>query len=99
MAYGDNPLFMETEFQGVPENTMQILLIKKMAKKMGIAPDLVAPHWIDLYSPVFRELWEAWERDQETIETRIYTPDPLGGQYADMVSAILIGKPDERLTQ
>jgi hypothetical protein len=89
---------METYFGMLPENSIQVSLIQKMAKKMWVSPDSLSPHWVDLYSPVFRELWESGVHDTETIEERLYTPT-VGSNYADMVASILIGKPDKRLTE
>lgn len=90
---------METSYPQLAENNLQILLIEKMAKKMWVNAETLSPHWVDLYSPAFRELWESGEHDIETIEERIYRPVALGSNWADSVAAILIWKPDPRLTQ
>lgn len=91
---------METEYpQNLPENKIQIVMIQKMAKKMGLDVEQVAKHWVELFSPTFRELWESGVRDMETIESRLYTRETLGSNYADMVAAILISTPDPRLSE
>lgn len=90
---------METFFpHNLPENRVQMTLIHRIAHKMGVTDDRAAPHWIDLFSPIFRETWEAGVHDVETLERRIYTPDPLGWAYGDMVASILINSQDPRLT-
>jgi hypothetical protein len=90
---------METHFpQQLPENRIQMGFIAEMAVKMGVPADQVAPHWVELFSPPFREAWQEGIRDTDTLRERIYKPDPLGSNYADMVASILIGQPDPRLT-
>lgn len=89
---------MEDFYPQLAENNLQILLIEKMAEKMWVNAEALSPHWIDLYSPVFREIWDSGEHDVDTIEERIYRPT-LGSNWADSVAAILIWKPDPRLTQ
>lgn len=82
----------------MPDNKAQITLIERMAKRFGVTSEALSPHWVDLYSPKFRELWESGERDIVEMEKIIYARNPLGSNYADMVAAILIGQPDNRLT-
>jgi len=73
--------------------------MEKMAKKMGISTEQISAHWVEEFSPLFRELWESGIRDQEEIERRLYTVDTLGSNYADMIAAILISTPDPRLSE
>lgn len=64
---------------------------------MWLDPEVVSQHWVELYSPIFREIWDSGERNPETIEERLYRPDPLGTGYADMIATILIGTPSPRI--
>lgn len=49
-----------------------------MAKDKHVDAEILSPHWVEHFSPIFRELWEAGERDVEVIEKKLYTRDPLG---------------------
>lgn len=88
---------METFFPNIPENNLQILLIEKKAKELWVSSEKLSEHWIDMYSPVFRELWESWIHDIDAIEEQIYKPDPLKSNWADMVSSIIQETPDPRI--
>lgn len=89
---------METEYpQNLPENRLQMILIEKMAKKNGLDVEVVAKHWVEQFSPLFRELWESGVQDLEDIEARLYTKDPLGSNWSESVAAILIWTPDPRI--
>lgn len=90
---------METVFLGIAENSIQIVLMERMAKKLGLSVDAIAEHWIDLYSEIFRRIWESGERDIDTIEEKIYRPDPLASNYSQMVASILIHTIDPSLTK
>lgn len=50
---------MEVHYpHNMPENRAQIMLIERIARKLGVSTDQLSAHWVDLYSPKFREAWE-----------------------------------------
>lgn len=58
--------------QLIPETEIQIRMIRRLARKIGKDPDLVANQWIPKFSARFRELWENGLRSIEEIEFHLY---------------------------
>lgn len=74
-----------------------------MADRMGAvtqqAREEVTRHWVDEYSPRFREIWNTGERNPDTIAEQLYQVDGLTTNYQVMVAAILIHTPDPCITE
>lgn len=56
----------------IPETEIQVRMIRRLARKIGKDPDLVAHQWIPKFSARFRELWENGLRTIEEIEFHLY---------------------------
>lgn len=64
---------METFYQWIQsDNSTQIALIQRMAKKLWTSNNIVAGEWIDTYGDNFRKLWTGWMRDAEELEENLY---------------------------
>lgn len=64
---------METFYQWLQsDNSTQIALIQRMAKKLGTSNEAATEEWIDTYSKNFRKLWNDGVRDFEELEDILY---------------------------
>ena len=64
---------METFYQWIQsDNSTQIALIQRMAKKVWASNNTVAGEWIDAYGDNFRKLWTEGMRDTEELEENLY---------------------------
>lgn len=71
-------------------HSTQIQLIHNAAKKIGVAPDQIAPAWIEEFSPRFRTMWESGVRDIGAFESELYGIDGTINHHEEMVNQILV---------
>lgn len=88
---------METYFPQLLDNQIQIALIERMAKKLGVKGETLSAHWIEEYSDDFRHLWESWITDIEEIEERLYFTAHVTTNYGNMIIGILTKTIDPQL--
>lgn len=79
---------METHFPWIPENNIQVLLIEKKARELGVPASEIEAEWVDNFSPTFRDVWNSGERNIEEIEDKLYAPW-VQNAYATMVSKLI----------